>query len=520
MDDLKFLDQPSGDAPGGLSWAEFKATSAGAGQWLWGMVQGAFNEKASFSQIVVDAVIGMIPLVGDATAVRDLIAVTIGLVDDPKKREQTWEWVLLIILLFALIPVFGGVIKGVGRLVVKIAKEAELLAGAARAAHLAEGAKEIIAFLNRIGHRNAEKFLLDLRVLDYQAQLIERFQALMRTLSDTLKAIQKKMGSLMPSALGQRIEGLKSGLQTLRDKGLEMIPKALKEFDQMLREIQAYVRSGGETTSRTVMHEVAVGERAVTRADEARMIEDPAALPARSVKGWEKNVAVAGRPHTYEKVYKHEPGYPDLTRTIRKDHYTDVEAFSGKIINRELKPGEQIYRLFGPAGETHRIPVKKTDPDGRWWGLGAPPQAAKEWREQAAVLDEWNRDGFIVVGTMPPSIPPKHSVKAAVGTISEQTGKDIPGQFLPGGHMQAVIEMEDTIAARLREMGERVMETGKPETWTHPVTQVKFEVRPTGWNDANGMYGYFRRPGAATVQTARLGAREEATKENREVIVK
>lgn len=45
-------------------------------------------------------------------------------------------------IVFALIPVFGGVIKGVGRITIKIGKEASGLVGAARAAHLQSGAKE------------------------------------------------------------------------------------------------------------------------------------------------------------------------------------------------------------------------------------------------------------------------------------------------------------------------------------------------------------------------------------------
>ncbi|GIX24664.1 MAG: hypothetical protein KatS3mg122_1895 [Caldimonas sp.] len=61
----------------------------------------------------------MIPLVGDVTAARDLIAVSTRLASDPAKREDTMEWVLLVVLVFALIPVIGGVIKGVGRLLIK-----------------------------------------------------------------------------------------------------------------------------------------------------------------------------------------------------------------------------------------------------------------------------------------------------------------------------------------------------------------------------------------------------------------
>jgi hypothetical protein len=58
--------------PGGISDDSFKSIALEVGDWVWGTVQGAFNEKATLSQIIVDAVIGMIPLVGDVTAVRDL----------------------------------------------------------------------------------------------------------------------------------------------------------------------------------------------------------------------------------------------------------------------------------------------------------------------------------------------------------------------------------------------------------------------------------------------------------------
>ncbi len=43
------------DGPGGLSAASFKSVSLEVGDWLLGTVQGAFNEKATISQIIVDA---------------------------------------------------------------------------------------------------------------------------------------------------------------------------------------------------------------------------------------------------------------------------------------------------------------------------------------------------------------------------------------------------------------------------------------------------------------------------------
>lgn len=500
--------------PGGWSWSHFKAVCADVGSWTWGTVQGAFNEKASFSQILVDAVIGMIPLVGDATAVRDLIAVIIGLIDDPKKRESTWEWVLFVVLLLALVPVLGGVAKGVGRILCKVFSEAAKLRGAARLAHIAEGAKEIVAFLNRIGVKNAEKWLKSLRFAEYQAQILERFGALMNTLSVVLKKVTAKMGSLMPAGLGHRIEALQQGIAQLKAKGNEMIPLAIKELDQDLRELQAYVRSGGETTSRIALHEVATGQRVVTRADEARLVED-GVLPARSTRGgWKQNEAVLKKPNTWG-GYKPEPGYPDLTKNVVDDKLPWVAAYSGRIVNRELKQGEEIYRLFGPKGVTHGVLVDPTKASGAWWGLGKAPTAAREWREHAAVLDEFNRDGFIVIGKVIGAKGPK----AAVGTVSEQAGTKLSGQYLGGGTTQALFFTNATSADHLKQLGEQVIKSGKSETWVDTVEGITYEIRPTNWNDANGIWGYLHMPGSGKIQTARLGAREVASKKNDEVTV-
>lgn len=503
-------------APGGLSLSKFKSICADVSDWTWGMVQGAFNEKATFSQILVDAVIGMIPLVGDGTAVRDLIAVIMGLINDPKKRDEIFEWILLVVLVFALIPVVGGVVKGVGRILVKVFKEASLLTGAARAAKLMEGAQEIIAFLNRIGVKNAEQWLLKLRFAEYQAKIMDRFGALMDVLDIALQLIKAKAGSMIPASLVQRIDALRNGLAVIKAKGSEMIPKAIKELDQELRELQAYVRSGGETTSRVALHEAATGERVATKADEARLVED-GALPTRSARGgWKQNEAPAGRPDKYAHVYKTEPEYPDLTKRVDKNGQLEqVAAYSGRIVNRELKQGEEIFRLFGPGGVTHGIDIGPSKAGGAWWGLGSAPKNAREWREMFGVLDEFNRDGFLVTGKIEGKVGPK----AAVGTVSEQAGTKLPGQYLPGGATQAYFYLDKTLAEQLVAHGEEVVASGKPMTLTDPVSGMTFHIRPTGWTDANGIWGYLWRPGSRTVHTAKVAEHEEASKDNHEVVV-
>jgi type VI secretion system secreted protein VgrG len=57
-----------------VSAKEFQYYAAEAGQWLWGTVQGAYNEKQSASQIITDAVIGMIPVVGDV-----MVTISLGI---------------------------------------------------------------------------------------------------------------------------------------------------------------------------------------------------------------------------------------------------------------------------------------------------------------------------------------------------------------------------------------------------------------------------------------------------------
>ena len=52
-----------------------------------------------------------------------------------------------------------------------------------------------------------------------------------------------------------------------------------------------------------------------------------------------------------------------------------------------------------------------------------------------------------------------------------------------------------------------------------PATGLEFTFHSTGWTDANGIWGYIRGSGTTTVQTARVGSREQATKENREVTI-
>lgn len=377
----------AGAAPGELSDESFKSTSLEVGDWIWGTVKGAFNEKATISQIVVDAVIGMIPFVGDVTAVRDLIAIVTGLATDPRKREEKLQWIMLVIMLLALIPVLGGVLKGVGRLVIRAMGEvAHLAAGAERAARLAASAKDIVAFLNRVGVGNAEKFLQQLKFADHQATLLRNLDQLTSRIAAVLERVKARADWWLPDVLVNGIDRLHAGVQWLKNAAPQRIKDAITEIDEFLREIQQFVRSGGETTSKATVHAAEAGAKRVHHTDELILLEGKAAK--RTAKGgWQQNSPEAAK---VDAVYKHQPGFPDLRDKVEplprgKVRYPHIATYSGVIVNRELQPGEQIFRVFGPGEKTHGVSVGRSYASGTpggnsFWGLNEVPQSASTWR--------------------------------------------------------------------------------------------------------------------------------------------
>ncbi|WP_108773816.1 hypothetical protein [Xanthomonas fragariae] len=75
------------------------------------------------------------------------------------------------------------------------------------------------------------------------------------------------------------------------------------------------------------------------------------------------------------------------------------------------------------------------------------------------------------------------------------------------------------VADQLTALGKRAIAENKPFAWIDPASGMRFEVKPTGWKDVNGIIGYFHTPGPTSVTAVRLAEREQATKEHRQVVV-
>lgn len=502
--------------PGALEPSHFKQIATEVSGWLWGTVQGAWNEKQTVSQIIVDAVIGMIPLVGDATAVRDLLAVGTGLAESPEKRESKWQWVLLVVLLLALIPVLGGVLKGVGRLVIRAAEDVMK-----EAPRLVELSKDIVALLNRLGHKDAVQWLRALDFGKYEAQLVERCKAFCDTVILAINRYALKFQKILPQSFVSRMESMSRGFAAIKDAADKMIPQAVKDLNEYLLKIQAHLVAGGvPPLNRAIVYEAQTGRKVVTYAEEARLIESGSKKAIIHAGKFPQNLADKA---SVSKVYTYEKGYPNLIgrsstadvadaegKVTSVEYYSAIAAATGKIKNVDLgDEGAVLFRAFGAKGSTHGVEVGASSPAGFWWGLGEAPTTAEKWRQEYAVLDEFNRNGMVAVVRIPPGKMVK--VPACTSTVSEQYGRKIAGQYLEGGGKQAAIDF--SLAPDLSQvsatMDALVARGGGKVTLPNGIV---VEVRQSGWKKINGRVGYGSDviPGAGV--TERLGTTELQSK--------
>ena len=502
--------------PGALEPSHFKQIATEVSGWLWGTVQGAWNEKQTVSQIIVDAVIGMIPLVGDATAVRDLLAVGTGLAESPEKRESKWQWVLLVVLLLALIPIFGGVLKGVGRLVIRAAEDVMK-----ETPRLVELGRDIVALLNRLGHKDALQWLKALDFGKYEAQLVERCEAFCDTVILAINRYALKFEAILKPGFVARMKSMAAGFGEIKKAAGKMIPQAVKDLNESLLKIQAHLVAGGvPAMDRALVYEAQTGRKVVTYAEEARLVESGSKKAIIHAGKFPQNLADKA---SVSKVYTYENGFPNLTAYPSKakvadakgeelsvEYYSAVAAASGKIKNADLgNEGAVLFRAFGPEGTTHGVEVGKSNPAGFWWGLGEPPKEAEKWRQEYAVLDEFNRNGMVAILRIPPG--GKVRIPACTSTVSEQFGKKLAGQYLEGGGKQAAIDFSlAPDLARVSETMDALMARGGGKV-TLP-SGIGIEVRHSGWTGINGKVGYGSEviPGAGV--TERLGATELQSK--------
>ncbi|KVZ43397.1 hypothetical protein WL18_16360 [Burkholderia ubonensis] len=491
-----------------MSWSleDFKQTSMEVGQWCWGTMQGAFNEKQTISQILTDAAIGMIPGVGDVTAVRDLLAVSIGMSTDPRKRHEVSEWILLVVLLFALIPVYGGVVKGVGRLALRVtgdaAKDRKLLI-------------EVVHFLNRMGHGDALRWLRSLDVRKYQKPLLDKLKSFCESMHRTIKQVlDARVGKMLPNPWQLQLQTVAGGFDELPKLADKMVPKALDELENKIRVLQntAYegekrsVATGGKPRVERESEAVLEEKVRVRKLPQGRYSANRALLSEASV--------VAALRAKYGAWI--EKGWPDLFRSKTRmpvfeneEVYAAIASFHGEIAawNAAKLAGKKVFRVFGRKGDIGT----ESYAGGFYWGLGKAPETPEEWREVFAVLDRFNANGYITIAHLPDNLAELWpEVKAWVGKVAEQY--DTEGarlQYLEGGGDQLYADFGAQLRQSITDIGDKMKKGELGAYYEERINGVLFKFYETNWKNVEKLFGYGKTAEDASAASTRKLAQNE-----------
>jgi len=454
-------------------------------QWTGGALAGEFNTKADVGQIVVDAVISMFPIAGEVTAARDATAITLRMSSSEEEANSTWNWVSLVLCLLAVVPIVGGVLKGVGRLVVRAASQSE---------DLVKLGQEILAFLRKMGYGDAHKWLMALDFAQYQTPVKHAFGTLVQRLGQASDFVLKNLGGVLPPQVRSALQALPAKLSQLQMRAERKIPQALTELNAQLNQVRAQLVSGQWA-------KVQVGAGTVkAQTTEARIAS-------------KSTIAIESKGHTSAHSYTHKEGWPDLmgySKTngdTKRKFFPNLESFSSKApIQPELLAPGQSVKLVRVL-DTSRAGADRA---GGFWTIALPPDG-KTWRLDCAIKSAWNSNGEYIRLDRIPTVPEMRAkgitvpddwegVRAWSGRIAEQVdmeklhdGSSVgTGVLLPGGDVQLYIDFYDKQHRPLKE-------------WI----EATIFAKPTNWKDAI-------IPQAVTDQAEFLQAWEFAAKSTRD----
>jgi hypothetical protein len=405
-----------------MSWGEFKAAASEVGNWCWGAVRGGFNEKQTIGQVVTDAVISMFPVAGEITATRDVVAALIRMSDDPKKREETAEWIMLVLPLLALVPLFGGALKGIGKLLMRVGRSA---------AEDREIFRAVIALLNKIGHGDAVKFLRELDFGKYARPIVDGVNEAAGRVRNGLEYLQKQMAPVLPKEVIERMETIRVQIKRVQRLANRMVPQALRNLNARLKTIQQLAYQGE-------WHLIPSAGKIKAREIEARLVT--------TAEGKVWKVGEMPHPPSTVKDYQHREDWPDLktgdfvekvkSGEVGVAKYTAIEAFSGPILAKELPSGTVIYRI-----------ITETSNSAGWWWCYYDPKTITGlyWRIKFAVLQSWSHNGKYVKYVVPPGKALRvweGKVASQIDNVATYRGKSNRtfGQFLEGGETQLLID--------------------------------------------------------------------------------
>jgi hypothetical protein len=401
------------------AWIESgKKNLAACAEWIWGVLQGDYNEDATTAQIVTGTIVSMIPGVDQLCDIRDLTSNCRQIKLEPEKSSH---WFSLGLTLIGLFPTLGSLCKGCLKVAFSSARKAGAVAGVT---------PRVALFV--------DKSIAELKSFLARPQVVRTLNALhwdnpYKILAGEIREVAAKLntGTLL-NAFNDASEAAESLLNLVQKWGSSRLAKEAGELIETIAQVR---RSAERKLAEKLKSQIDFLNQL------ARRLDIEADMAHRAYLG-------TVNPHAFIKVSapeevaafnKAKPNWVDKTRIFANPPLRTPPASrvgwpstsSFKTFNTmrpmTIPPGTKLYRIVDPTSKDNSI----------CWMTEAEFKQLKskdDWRRRFAVWAHWNSNGEFVTYTVPPG--PGLNVWEGV-TASQKLGVD---HVLEGGARQIVID--------------------------------------------------------------------------------
>ena len=218
---------------------EGKTEEKGTFDTIIGGLIGDFNEDPALAEIAINTGVGLIPIVGEVTAARD---VTANVYYMEKKTEYTspFRWLGLVFALISLFPEIGAALKGLGKAVLKGVGEA-----------IGPIVRLVEKVLEKLGHsEGALSFFRKIwgRAVSGGMALFGRVMTkLSSLLSDTVKFFSS------------RAEAFARGLARIKEAAMKLLPEAIEKAKSLIEGLLERFGAKAESEEARALERKAIG---------------------------------------------------------------------------------------------------------------------------------------------------------------------------------------------------------------------------------------------------------------------
>ena len=464
-----------------------RPASKGVGVWIWETLKGDFQEERSYGQIGADMVISLVPLVGTAASLRDLVANIKKFIHNPKDKLIL---LFIAVTLISFIPEAGAIFKGVFKIIFlylrRFMKDAADLTDATRLARAT--ARAVDAALPKI-----IEFLQDSRVVRWATN--GKVPDLIRFAATQMSTLAGKIdGAMIKAAFDKASDTLVNLLTRIHGIVPADIATGIEDFLKAFDKVRLQIKNGLDGAIkplRVVMqtaakrledHALIAESRVINQGWLAPMSEKGAAVlmnkePPKWVRlgrmghqAYSSTEADAFAAYIKSEVAAAKAAGKDYPYPMLSAH--QVTTFERKMLQKIAIPGpKKIYRIVDPTSQG----------GGDFWvseEVFKKLKSRADWRDKLAVKPDWNQNGQYVVY----DIPTGETLYAWKGPAGSQKLNGTP-YHLEGGYEQIVFKPEpDEFKATLPNIdpGSGAIKTGKygPDT-SIGFTDVTGEATPT-----------------------------------------